>query len=446
MLVATVAPAADPVAPPPIPVDDPMLEPPAPPARSVQSWSDAEKLLDERSIDLRIATDQVAVAEGQWRVALAALLPTMNGTVSFSHQFITRTSSQVAGVNPDGTPAFRTVSSPQSNIFQFGLSASLSIVNVRSIYALGTASTAADVAKMSQADRRRAVVLGAATAALAVLTADHVEQLARVGLRSSLERLELAKRREKLGAGTELDIVRAAQDVDSARRQVVTSKESLRQAREAFGLTLGVTEGVGVGLTADVVEAGIATRCHSVASVDDRADVSAAILQANVARRARTDVWLQFLPTLTLSSSASTTTADVGASPNGTWSLQALLTVPIWDGGARYGQLRITEANADVAAQNLEALRRSIALQRTQTDRAVTVATESRDVAKSSRDHAADVDRLTRIAYTNGQGTSVELIVAATSLRQAELDLALADFDLERAKLAHDTQLVRCDR
>ncbi len=444
------APSAQAAAPlpelPPIPVDDPMLTPPTGAARTVSSWSDAEKLIDARSTDLRIAMDQVSVAEGRWRVALAALLPTVTGSVSFSHQFITRTSSQVAGLNPDGTPAFRTVSSPQSDIFQFGLSANLTLVNVRSIYALGTASTNEDAAKMSLADRKRTVAVGAATAALAVLTAGHVEELARVGLRSSLERLELTRRRATLGIGTELDVVRAQQDVDSARKQVVTSRESLRQAREAFGLTLGLTEGVGVELAADVLEAGLAARCRPVSSIDDRADVAAATLVASVARRSRTDVWLQFLPTLTLSTSASTTTADVGAAPNGTWNLIALLSVPIWDGGARYGQLRIAEANADASMQSLEALRRSITIQRTQTDRAVTVATDSKDVAQQARDHAAQVDRLTRLAYANGQGTSVDLVIAATALRQAELDLALADFTLQQAKVAQQMQLVRCDR
>lgn len=444
LLLALPAVAAD--EPPPIVVDDPMLAPPPAPARAIGSWGEAEKLIDERSTDMRVATDQVAVARGQWRIALAALLPSVNGTVSFSHQFVTKTSSQVSGVNPDGTPAFRTFSSPQSDIFQFGLSANLTLVNVRSIYALGTASDAEDVAKMSYADRRRTVVLGAANAALAVLTATHVEELSRVGLRSSLERLELTRRREKLGIGTQLDIVRAQQDVDSARRSVVTSKESLRQAREALGLSLGLTEAVGVGAAAADLEAGLAARCRSVNGIDDRADVAAAILQANVAGRGRTDVWLQFLPTLTLSSSASTTTADVGAAPRGTWSLQALLSVPIWDGGARYGQLAIANANADISLQNVEALRRSITIQRTQTDRAVTVATESRDVAQSARDHAAEVDRLTRVAYQAGQGTSLDLVIAATALRQAEIDLALADFDLEQTKLAQRMQLVRCDR
>ena len=443
LLFASNAAAGD--EPPTIQVDDPMLAAPVAPARTITSWTDADKLLDARSIDLRIALDQVNAAQGQWRIALAALLPTVNGTVSFTHQFITKTSSQVAGVAPDGTPTFRTVSSPQSDIFQFGLSANLTLVNARSIYALGTASQSEDVARMSLADRRRVVLLGAASAALAVMTATHVEELARVGLRSSLERLELTRRREKLGVGTQLDVVRALQDIDAAKKQVVTSRESLRQAREAFGLTLGVTEGVGVSVGASDVLGAIVSRCRGVQAIDDRADVAAAILQTSVARRGGTDVWLQFLTTLSLSTTASTTTADVGAAPGGTWSLQALLSVPIWDGGARYGQLRITEANADIAAQNVEALRRSITLQRTQTERAVSVATESRAVAQTSRDHAAEVDRLTRIAYQNGQGTSIDLVIAATALRQAEIDLALADFSLEQATLGQKMQLVRCE-
>ena len=145
---------------------------------------------------------------------------------------------------------------------------------------------------------------------------------------------------------------------------------------------------------------------------------------------------LRFAPTLGLSWTLNWTPQTTSQQPNSVqWSAVASLAIPIYDGGARYGALRDGHAQEDQALQRLEATRRTAIIQITQADRAVVVAEQARAVAMRSRDLALETDRLTRAAFQLGTGTSLELVTAAAALRQAEISLALREFELVRARL-----------
>src|SRR5580658_7419268 len=78
--------ATSPVAlPPPPTIDDPMLAPMLAAPKNLSTWEEALDLIRARSTDLRKAYDEVLYAAGQTRSALAATLPTiaLTGTYSF---------------------------------------------------------------------------------------------------------------------------------------------------------------------------------------------------------------------------------------------------------------------------------------------------------------------------------------------------------------------------
>src|SRR5262249_44893386 len=140
----------------------------------------------------------------------------------------------------------------------------------------------------------------------------------------------------------------------------------------------------------------------------------------------------------------STTTVNTGASPNTTWNIQGVLTVPIWDGGLKYGNMRDASAQELEAVQKLEAAKRQATIQVIQAKRSVSVAEDKRRVATQTRDLAAENDRLTRTSYLEGRGTSLELVTAAQQLREAEIQLALREFDLVQARVAAVLALATC--
>jgi outer membrane protein TolC len=66
--------------------------------------------------------------------------------------------------------------------------------------------------------------------------------------------------------------------------------------------------------------------------------------------------------------------------------------------------------------------------------RAVGVLDASREQAQTERDLAARVDARVRDGYAHGLGTSLDLVTSAQALRQAEIELALLEFQLAQAR------------
>lgn len=423
--------------PPPPSVDDPMLAPVPPPERVVSTWAEALSMIKANSTDLRIAYDEVTRAEAQWRTALAGTLPSLNGSANIAHNFL---------VDHVTNPLTGEVSAvPPYNTSGGSLTLSQPIFVPRVWHAIGTASRQEDVAKLNLEDEKRAIALGVANAVIAVVTAERIAELNRSGFRAALERLDLTRRKQALGAATGLDVVRAQQDVESARSTLVNGDESLRQARESLGLSLGLPTPIGVNpqISLDQLVENAMSMCKRTNSLEDRADIAASRQRADIASREVTDAWLQFSPTITAGSGINETFINPG-SPNPTWNIQAVLSVPIWEGGARYGALKNAHVDEDEAQQNLTALRRTAQIQMVQAQRGVTVAEASRKVASDARQLAAENDRLTQVGYMSGQGTSLELITAASALRDAEINLALQDFNVVKARVLALLTMANC--
>ena len=112
-----------------------------------------------------------------------------------------------------------------------------------------------------------------------------------------------------------------------------------------------------------------------------------------------------------------------------------MLNVPLYDGGARYGAMRDARAAARASASgaHLDATRRR--RRRARAYRAVGVTQASRDVAKrSSAISRSGSTTRTRDGYAHGLGTSLDLVISAQALRQAEINLALLDFQVAQAR------------
>jgi outer membrane protein TolC len=440
------APSANPVTvPPPPDVSDPMLAPVPQPPRVLASWQEAVTLLRGRSTDLKIALDEVLQAEAQTRIALAQYLPTINGQGSYLHQIITNPVTGGLSINAATGTAIATSRVPTPLITTGSVQLTQDIINVQEFDQISINELSEDAARLSVDDEKRTLALSVANQIVAVVTAERDAEINRVGLRVALEQAEITDRKRALGAANGLDVVRAQQNVANARATLVTGDESLREAREALGLALGVPEETGVSPGVDVsgLAQDAAGSCRMVNSVDERSDVAAARTRLDVAKRNLRNVWYTFIPTLTASSSV-TGTSLVGPNPNPTWSITGVLQVPIWDGGTRYGNLRNARAAEDIAAQQLEALRRQAIIQVEQARRQLEVADQSALVAKAQRDLAAQNDQMTQLAYQTGQGTSLELVTASEAHRQAELNFALAEFTVVKARLLAMLALATC--
>jgi outer membrane protein, multidrug efflux system len=411
----------------PAPVTDPMLAPPPEAARRIGSWDEALDLIRAQSPDYVSSYQSVVRAEAQKRIALAAVLPVLTGQASYVHQFVNER------VTFPTVPPISFVT-PPPDVFGLGATLTWSVVNPRGIYAQGTAERNIDLANLSFEDRRRTIAAAVVAAMLSTLAAARVAELNRVGLRSALERQVLAQTRLQFGQGTALDVDRTQQDVEAARALIIGSDESLRQAREALGVALGSPVAVSAPGDLDLgpFEAAVARTCRMNAEIERRPDVRAARLRVEVAERAVHDAELQLAPSLNLTSQLSYATQAVLA-PNTTWSVQGVLLVPLYDGGARYGAMRDARAAVEQSRQDLVSARLGAIVGSAQAQRAVGVLQSSHDVAAQQRDLAERIDRRTRDGYAHGLGTSLDLVTSAQALRQAEINLALLDFQVGQA-------------
>ncbi len=420
-------------------IDDPMLAPPPPAPRTLASWDDALALLRAQSPDYISGAEAVRRAMAQKEVALSAVLPAVSAQAGYTHEFLSPLHATLAGLtgSPAATPppliAFPVVTPPADTLTAGG-TVSWTAINPRGIYGLGTADRAVDAARLTFEDQRRQIASAAVDAMLATLAAPRVAELNRVGLRAALERLMLTRARLQYGQGTELDVDRAQQDVASARAAILTGDESLLKAREALGLVLGSRVPMAPPEGADLAsfETAVARTCKLNEDVEHRPDVVAARTRVDVAERAVTDAELMLAPSLVLSSSVQYSNQPVLA-PNTIWSASALLNVPIYDGGARYGAMRDARAALEQARQALVRTRLDALVASARAKRAVGVLERTRDVAREQRELAARIDARVRDGYSKGLGTSLDLVVSAQALRQADIDLAILEFQVEDA-------------
>jgi multidrug efflux system outer membrane protein len=428
--------------PPPPVVNDAMLAPVPRPLRVVATWDEVLSYLRARSTDLKMAIDQVLQAEGVTRQALAQYLPTVTGAGTYTHNLISRSVTQLTQL--PGVVQTSRIPTPDAEAGSIQLQQD--IINVQEFDEISIDELGEDAARLSVEDEKRTLALSVSNQIVSVVTAEREAEINRVGLRVALEQLEIASRKKDLGAANGLDVVRAEQNAANARATLVTGDESLRETREALGLALGVAEETGVApdINIDALATSTMASCRAVGTVNERADIAAARVKLDVAKRNLRNVYYQFLPTVGLQSALSATSIAATGYPNPTWNVQGVLTVPIWDGGNRYGLLREARSAEDVAVQQLEALRRQAIVQVEQARRQLVVAQTSDQVAREQRDLAALNDQMTQTAYSVGQGTSLELVTASEAHRQAELNLALQDFSVVKARILAILALATC--
>jgi len=310
-----------------------------------------------------------------------------------------------------------------------------------------TAEIAVEAASYSAQDAERRVLSAVADTILATVTGERLAEVSRVSLRSALSTLDLTRRRARLGAASAVDVLRAEQEVALNRQQVINADENVHQTRESLGMALGYAHAWGVTpeLKLDEVAADAAAVCSAV-STEQRSDLQALKKQRQVAERGVQSVDYQLAPTLDLTSDYTYghPTYPAEARPM-QWSIGALLTVPFYDGGVRSSQRMAVHAQAGLVEQELLQREREVLVEIGRAQRAVDVAERAYEVSRESRRLAQETSRLAELSFINGRGTSFELVEAARRYQEAELDLAVQEFEVVRARLAALLAQANCD-
>lgn len=402
----------------------------APPSRAVAGWSALWLEFGGGNVDLRVALDELERAEAATRIAWGAVLPTANGSVTLSHA-----PSTVAG----------TLTS-RGDTLSAGVSITAPLVNLRANHAIGTARVNEEIAALSISDVRRRVAVALARQVLAIASAEKLANLNRVNVNAAIERLDLTRRRLAAGVGDARDLVRAQQDLASSRAQLPAADESLSQAREALAVLLGQSGGLGVGADPTALEQEMLGFCGG-AGAPSRPELEIAKRQVIIAERNVDDILLKFAPTLTAQANFNVAGAAFNGPYNTGWSVSAVLSIPLYDGGVRYAERRDRIAVVDEARARAMQSEVTVSVEIAQARRSIAVAESAQVSAREARDLAREADRLAHVAYANGAAgtTNFDLIDAGRQLRTAEETLLLRELDLAKARVSLPFVEGRCE-
>jgi outer membrane protein TolC len=242
--------------------------------------------------------------------------------------------------------------------------------------------------------------------------------------------LEFARQRFQGGVGNKLDLVRTEQEAETDEALVEASQSALARAREALGVLCGGESPLDAREEEPVIP--VATPAENV---DGRGDVKAARARQALARSARGDAWLDWLPTLFGSAQVFYQNPPSLVTPETGWQAQLILAVPLYEGGLRTGQVRERDALAAEADVQLEA-----ALRQARSE--VRVAVESLRhadaglaAAKRAADRAREALDLATRAWQAGSTTNLEVVDAERRARDAETAAIIAEDGVRQGRL-----------
>lgn len=424
-------------------VDDPLLAPLAPATRQLKTWDEALQLVRERSTDDRSAAAGLERAQAQSRQALAALLPNVRLSGSVTLDLLNPSRPSMAG----GGGSLPAESGATSPLGVATVTLSQSIVDVGVWRGRDATRAGERAAEATIDDVRRRLTQGLVQALVSETAAERVAQLNREGLQLALERQALTERTQQIGTATELDVVRVRQDVQVARGLVIAGDEQVRRTRDALGLALGLDHDASVSpsFAIDALLNETQTACTALTDINARPELVALAAQEEAARSRRLQALAGYYPTVGLQSSLFGYTTNPPVGEVASWTVSAVVSVPLWEGGLRDGLVREHEATRQQAQQALEKSRRSVSIEVARARRAVEVAERLLATATEARALAGKTDEMTQRSFEVGRAGSLDLVQSAQALRQADVTLAAREYESVQARADAFLTEARCD-
>ncbi|HLL82905.1 MAG TPA: TolC family protein [Longimicrobium sp.] len=373
----------------------------------------------QRNPQIELANGDVRRAEAQVEQARAPSLPTLTGNGVYTRQDAERTLGDrvVAGQNQ----------------LSANLTAQVPLVAGQRWAQWSRAADNASTVRANREETRRQVASTAARAYLTVVTQHRVVEVNERARVTAQAHLDFIRERLRGGLGTRLDEVRAAQELNAVVSQLELAHANLARAREALGV---VVAGDG---PVDAEEPGPLEAPPLDAALKDarekRPDVKASEQRLEAAQRSVRLGWTDYLPTLSAVLQPFYQNPPSLIQPLTGWQAQLVLTLPLYDGGLRYGQQHEREAQESQARVSLDA-----ALRQAQADvRGAFEALRRNDTALGAARDSAMLARqaleMATLAYQAGATTNLEVIDAERRARDAETTAALAEDNARQARI-----------
>src|SRR5581483_5234418 len=245
-----------------------------------------------------------------------------------------------------------------------------------------------------------------------------------------------AHARFEVGSGNRLDEVRAGQELATDEAQLAQAESNLVRAREALGVLVAAEGPVEVEEPVDLPGPPAPAEALQDAE-EDRPDVKATRQRAEAARRVLRDSWADYMPLLTavLVPFYNSNTPVISTVPETGWQAQLVLTLPLFDGGARYGLRRERSALYEESKAQLEGLLRQARSDVRAAFDAVRRADESVRSARQAARLAHDALEMTMLAYREGATNDLEVVDAQRRARDADVASLVSEDTARQARI-----------
>jgi outer membrane protein TolC len=365
-----------------------------------------------------VAVEEIRRAEAIVEQTRAAAMPTLTGNATYTRL--------------DGDRTLGGATFAYANQLNANLLLTLALIAPKQWAQWSHASDGVDAARASAQDIRRTVALAVGRAYLAVVAQKRVVEAVIRARETDRAHYDYAHQRYAGGVGNRIDEVRAQQQLASDEANVERQYVDLARDREALGVL------VGVGGPLDAEEPNLQASMdveQAMKGAERRSDVAAAVVRVAASEHAVRDNWTDYMPYLSGAFEPFANSPATIQAPATGWQAQLILSVPIYDGGLRYGQEKERSALRDEARTGLEGtLRQARADVRTsweevrRADAALLAAQQAAQLAASSL-------QLAELAYRAGASTNIEVIDAERTARDAETAVAVAEDGSRQARL-----------
>ncbi len=386
------------------------------------AFPDAVQRAVARNTAVQIALQEISRAHGIMREVRSAAIPTLTANGLYTRLDADRT-----------TAGTGTVIQPR-NGWSGNLSLAVPLIAPQRWVQWEHASEQVDVARLSAEDVRRQVAVATARAYVSVLSQHRLADANQQAADNAREHYEDAQARLSAGTGNRLDLVRAGQELATSESQLQAALTGLIRTQEALGILVGGD--APLDSTDDLRLPPLPAPAEAMREAEDRrSDIQAQRKRVEAAQHVVRDSYADFLPLLVgvaqpfASSYASLTSPTTG------WQAQLVLTLPLYDGGFRYGALEQRRAERDEAREQLDAALRQARSDVRSSFEALERADRSLQQARDASRLAAEALDITTLAYHAGATNDLEVVDAQRRARDAANAAAVAEDAARQARI-----------
>lgn len=378
-------------------------------------------------------TNALRMAEAQKMIARSALLPTASIHLLGDEQ---QSDLAAFGFNIPGFPA---VVGP-FHFFDLRAGVAMNVVDFTSINNHRAAAANVKATQLAARDARDLIVLAVSGTYLQVIAAESRVESAKAQVTAGDAVYQQAADRNKAGTNARIDVLRSQVELQVMQQRLRSLQADLEKQKLNLGRLIGLPPGQDFNMTDSVPYApleGLDLPQALERAYKNRSDLQAAEAQVTAAEHARAAAVSEHLPSLGVSADY----GAIGVAPNnahGTFTLNANLHVPVFDGGRIQGD--IDNASAVLAQRKAELadLRGQIDYQVRSAFVDLQAAVDQVRVSRSSVDLAAETLTQARDRFAAGVADTIEAVQAEESVAASNEDSisSLYSYNLAKVTLA----------